>query len=400
MNPHLEALKSYPFERLAALKAGITPPADLPHIPLSIGEPKHAPPEFVVEALVQNLGGLASYPQALGLPALREAIAAWLIRRFKLSANAVDPEQQVLPVSGTREGLFAFVQAMVDAGDDALVLMPNPFYQIYEGATLLAGAQPWYLNTFANTGFLPDLDAVPESVWQRCQVLFLCSPGNPTGAVMDIPYMTRVLELADRYDFVIAADECYSEIYLDEAAPPPGMLEACAAIGRDDFRRVAVFHSLSKRSNVPGMRSGFVAGDAELIHQYRLYRTYHGCAAPLPVQQASIAAWSDDAHVADNRRKYQEKFAAALEILQPVMDVAAPPAAFYLWPNVGGDDEAFARDLFAEQNVTVLPGQYLSRDTEHGNPGAGRIRISLVASVEECAEAARRIRTFMESRNG
>ncbi len=397
MNPNLPKLKPYPFERLLQLKAGITPPAEKPHIALSIGEPRHAPPQFVIEALIAHMHGLAAYPQAKGVPELRQAIVNWLNRRFRLAPGMLDAEKHIVPVSGTREGLFSFVQAVVNPADAPLVLMPNPFYQIYEGAAFLAGAEPYYMNTLEENGFLPDLDAVPEAVWKRTQVLFLCSPGNPTGAVMSREYLARALDLADRYDFVIASDECYSEIYFDENAPPPGLLEVCRETGRDDFRRAVVFHSLSKRSNVPGMRSGFVAGDASIIQPFLLYRTYHGCAPPLPAQLASIEAWNDDAHVVSNRAYYREKFENAMEILSPVMDVTLPAAAFYLWPATPIDDEAFVRRLFAEQNLTLLPGSYLSRDTETGNPGTGRIRISLVPDMKECREAMLRVREFVET---
>ena len=397
MNPFIDKLKPYPFERLVKLKQGVTPPAQLAHIPLSIGEPKHAAPEFILQALRENLAGLGSYPNAKGLPELRQAIAAWLSRRYKLPAARLDPERQVLPVSGTREGLFAFAQAVIDPAKKPLVLMPNPFYQIYEGAAFLAGAEPWFMNTEEQNGFLPDLDAVPESVWKRCQLLYICTPGNPTGAVMDVAYLKRVLELADRYDFIIASDECYAEIYNDEQNPPPGLLEACERLGRHDFKRCVVFHSLSKRSSVPGLRSGFVAGDAAVMDKYLLYRTYHGCALPVPTQLASVLAWSDDKHVVENRRLYREKFQAAMDILAPVLDLKCPPAAFYLWPRTPGDDENFARGLFGSQNVTVLPGSYLSRQGAGGDPGKGRVRISLVAPTEECAEAARRIRRYVES---
>ncbi|MGH8397995.1 MAG: succinyldiaminopimelate transaminase [Gammaproteobacteria bacterium] len=397
MNPDLNKLFPYPFERLAKLKEGITPPAHLKHIALSIGEPKHAPPKFVLKALRQSLQGLGSYPTAKGLPELRESAAHWLTRRFHLKAGRVDPERHVLPVSGTREGLFAFAQAVIDRSTKPLVLMPNPFYQIYEGAAFLAGAEPWFMDTLEENGFLPDLDTVPEAVWKRCQLLYICTPGNPTGAVMDTAYLKRVLGLADRYDFIVASDECYAEIYLNEARPPAGMLQACEESGRHDFKRCVVFHSLSKRSSLPGLRSGFVAGDADILAKFLLYRTYHGCAVPVPVQVASVVAWDDDKHVAENRRLYQQKFTAAMEILGPVMDVHCPPAAFYLWPRTPIDDERFAQELFARQNVTALPGSYLSRLSTTGDPGKNRLRISLVAPVAECAEAARRIRACVES---
>jgi N-succinyldiaminopimelate aminotransferase len=398
MNPRLATLHAYPFERLARLKADVHPPAQLAHIAMSIGEPQHAPPAFLLEVLRRELAGLASYPATAGLPQLRAACAHWLTRRYALAAGSVDPDTMVLPVNGTREALFAFVQAAVDATHDALVVMPNPCYQIYEGAALLAGAQPYYLDTTAVNGYLPQLEAVPQEVWRRCQVLFLCSPGNPTGAVLPLPLLRQALELAERHDFVIAADECYADIYLDERAPPPGLLAACQAAGRTRFERCVVFHSLSKRSSVPGLRSGFMAGDPAVMARLLLYRTYHGSAMPLPTQLASAAAWSDDAHAAANRRLYQEKFARVLPVLTPLIEVGAPAGAFYLWPQVGGDDERFARELFARANVTVLPGSYLGRPGRAGNPGAGRLRISLVPPVEVCLEAAGRIAEFLRGR--
>ncbi len=399
MNPRLASLQPYPFERLRALLAGAAPPVDLKHIPLSIGEPKHAPPPFIADALTGALASLGSYPLALGLPELREAIARWLEHRFSLPAGSVRPDGMVLPVNGTREGLFAFVQAAVDeTRARPAVLMPNPFYQIYEGAALLAGAEPVYLTCDPAQGYLPDLDAVDVATWSRCQVLFLCSPGNPTGAVMPESYLRHALELADRYDFLVASDECYSEIYRDEAAPPPGLLQAAQAAGHASFERCIVFHSLSKRSSVPGLRSGFVAGDPEVLASFRLYRTYHGCAVPVHTQLASIPAWQDEEHVRENRRLYREKFEKVVPMLDEVLDVETPAGAFYLWQKVG-DDEAFTRGLFAEQHVTVLPGSYLGRDDDAGeNPGRGRVRISLVANVEDCVEAARRIVEFVKSR--
>jgi len=397
MNPLLDRLYPYPFERLAGLTAGATPPADRRPIALSIGEPRHAPPAFIGDALVRTLDRLAVYPKAAGLPELRSACAGWLERRYALGAGAVDPATMVIPVNGTREGLFSFVQAVLDPAAGGLVLMPNPFYQIYEGAALLAGAEPYYLDTTAATGFLPDLDAVPADVWPRCRILFICSPGNPTGAVMDEAYLLRVLALAERHGFVVAADECYADIYLDESAPPPGLLGACLRAGNARFEGCAVFHSLSKRSSVPGLRSGFVAGDAAIMDGFRLYRTYHGCAVPEMVQLASVPAWSDDLHAAANRRLYQQKFDAVVPILAEVMPVARPTTAFYLWLETPIDDEAFTRGLYAAENVLVLPGRYLSRDHAGGNPGAGRVRVSLVAELAECVEAARRIARFVRS---
>ena len=401
MNPALARLHPYPFERLRALLAGAQAPAHLAHISMSIGEPRHAPPQFVLDALTSNLATLGSYPSTLGVPQLRNAAAAWLTRRFKLPTGAINPETMLLPVTGTREALFAFVQAMTDPGrnppDNALIVMPNPFYQIYEGAALLAGAEPWFMGNDRGNEYLPDLDGVPEEIWRRCQVLFLCSPGNPTGAVAGIGYLRRALELADRFDFVVAADECYSEIYLDEANPPPGLLQAAIAAGHSNFERCMVFHSLSKRSSVPGLRSGFVAGDAQLIKAFLLYRTYHGCAMPIFAQLASVPAWEDDRHVVENRRLYREKFAGVLPILRNVMDVAAPEASFYLWPSVE-NDERFTRELFERQHVTVLPGSYIGREMPGGNPGRGHVRISLVASVAESVEAAQRIRDYVATR--
>ena len=395
MNQRLDLLTAYPFERLARLKAGVTPPAALPHIAMSIGEPKHAPPEFVIEALRHNLSRLDSYPATAGLPETRAACAAWLGRRFGLGPR-VDAESMVLPVNGTREALFSFVQAVVSTAG-AAVAMPNPFYQIYEGAALLAGAEPVFLNTTADARFQPDLDAIPAATWKRCQVLFLCSPGNPTGAVLSLDFLCQALELAERHDFVIASDECYAELYRDEHAPPPSLLQAALKSGRDRFERCVVFHSLSKRSSVPGLRSGFVAGDPAILSRYLLYRTYHGCAMPIPTQLASIAAWNDDVHAAANRALYREKFARVVPILAPLLDVAEPDGAFYLWPDVQRDDADFTRALFATQNLTILPGSYLARDTATGNPGARRVRISLVASVDECVTAAQRIRNFLEN---
>jgi N-succinyldiaminopimelate aminotransferase len=397
MNPRLARLHAYPFERLARLTAGVQPPSELAHIAMSIGEPRHAPPRVVLEALERNHRRLDSYPATAGMPELRAAAAHWLERRFALGAAAVDPRTMVLPVNGTREALFAFAQAAIDSGDDPLVVMPNPFYQIYEGAALLAGAEPYFVDATPATGSVPDLASVPESVWQRCQLLYLCNPGNPGGALLTPSYLEEALRLADRHDFLLAADECYAEIYSEETEAPSSLLQVCLATGRKTFNRCIVFHSLSKRSSVPGLRSGFVAGDPQLIASFLLYRTYHGSAMPLPTQAASIAAWNDDAHVAANRRLYQQKFARVLPILAPVMDVARPAGGFYLWPDIGGDDEAFTQQLYAAQNVTVLPGSYLGRPGVRGNPGSGRVRISLVPDVDTCVAAAERIRDFINS---
>ncbi|WP_016853445.1 succinyldiaminopimelate transaminase [Halomonas smyrnensis] len=396
MNPDLDALQPYPFEKLAALKADVTTPEDLAHIPLTIGEPRHAPYAGALEALTAHIGDMARYPATPGMPELRGAIADWARRRFAL--EGLDAESQVLPVNGTREAIFAFVQAALDRSRPARVAVPNPFYQIYEGATLLAGGTPLYLDCRAEHGFRPDLDAVPAETWRDVQIVFTCSPGNPTGAVTPLDELKKLIALADEHDFIVAADECYSELYLDEGAPPPGLLQACAELGRHDYRRCLVFHSLSKRSNLPGLRSGFVAGDAALLAAFRRYRTYHGCAMSLPLQHASIAAWNDEAHVRANRDAYREKFAAVTEILAPVMDFPAPEASFYLWPAVpGGDDEAFTRSLFAEQHVSVLPGSYMGRPGANGvNPGAGRIRLALVDELDATVEAAHRLRRHVE----
>ena len=398
MNPRLERLHAYPFERLARLTAGVTPPGRLEPIAMSIGEPRHAPPPMVLEALRANAHRLDTYPSTAGLPELRAACAAWLERRNGLSAGRIDPDTMVLPVNGTREALFAFLQAAIDARGEALVAMPNPFYQIYEGGALLAGASPYLLETTAANGYTPELEAVPETIWRRCQVLILCSPGNPTGKVLDRAFLQRALRLAEQHDFIIAADECYADIYLDEHRPPPGLLAAAAAAGRERFERCIVFHSLSKRSSVPGLRSGFVCGDPGIMSRFLLYRTYHGCAMPIPTQLASSSAWRDDAHAAVNRRLYQEKFARVIEILSPVLPVEEPDGAFYLWTAVGDDDERFTRELYATEAVLVLPGSYLGRHGAHGNPGAGRVRISLVPNVAQCVEAAERIRRYVESR--
>ena len=395
MNPDLSRLQPYPFERLAQLNAGVVPPVDRQPIMLSIGEPKHTTPHFIAETVISHLHGLSQYPLTRGQPALREAIGAWLGRRFELPAGSIDPEQQVLPVNGTREALFAIAQAVVDRSRDPVVLMPNPFYQIYEGAALLAGAEPVFMNTMADTGYLPDFSRVPASVWQRVQLVYTCSPGNPTGAVMGLSALQELIDLADRHDFVIASDECYSELYFDEAAPPPGLLQAAAAMGRTDYRRCLVFHSLSKRSNAPGLRSGFVAGDRDLIAAFLRYRTYHGCAMPPATQAASTQAWQDEAHVIANRALYREKFSAVVDILGPLLDVRIPAAGFYLWPVTPVDDCRFTRGLLEQQNVTVLPGSFLSRTHAGVNPGADHVRMALVAPLEDCVEAAERIGAYL-----
>jgi N-succinyldiaminopimelate aminotransferase len=399
MNTDLDRLHPYPFEKLTTLKSGITPPAHLAHIALSIGEPKHASPQFVIESLIANLDKLSVYPSTRGGPEIRQAVARWLSRRFNIPAANIDPEKQILPVNCTREGLFAITQTIIDRDSQTagkpVVISPNPFYQIYEGAALLAGAEPVYLPCTEDNGFIPDYDSVPNEIWERCQMVFICSPGNPTGAVSSLAIYEKLLALSDRFGFVLVADECYAEIYQDEQSPPLGLLEACIKTGRLDFKNCLAFHSLSKRSNLPGLRSGFAAGDALLIEKFLLYRTYHGCAMPLQVQHASALCWDEETHVLENRKLYREKFSRVLGILENVLDIQQPQAGFYLWPKTVVDDETFARELYRQKNVTVLPGSFLSREVNGHNPGKQRIRMALVASVEECVEAANRIREFV-----
>ena len=396
MNPYFKDLQPYPFEKLKDLKAGVTPNIDLDPIMLSVGEPKHPAPDFVKQTLCNAIDGLGNYPSTKGISELREVIAQWAIKRFNLSNTSLDAESNVLPVAGTREALFAFTQAVINntVGNKPLVVCPNPCYQIYEGAALLAGADTHYLNCNNEDDFIPNLDAVPETVWQRCQLLQLCAPGNPTGATLSLAYYKRALELADQYDFIVSNDECYSELYRDEKNPPLGLLDVCQQLGREKFDRCIVFHSLSKRSNLPGLRSGFVAGNAQLLNFFFRYRTYHGCALSLPVQQASIAAWSDERHVQENRELYREKFDAVGKILEGILEFNTPPAGFYLWPKTPIDDVTFARDLYAQENLTVLPGSFISRKTEMGDPGKNRIRLALVPALNDCIEAAERIARF------
>ena len=390
MNPRLPQLQPYPFERLRALFAAVSVPARTP-IRLSIGEPQHPTPSLILDALTGHLDGLATYPTTAGAEALREAIAGWFVRRYRLSALS---PAQVLPVLGTREALFAFAQTVIDSSRPSpLVVCPNPFYQIYEGAALLAGAGTAFLNQVEDRGFALDFDSLTDDEWARTQLVYVCSPGNPTGRVLTLDEWRTLFELSDRHGFVIASDECYSDIY--DAAPPLGGLEAAQALGRADYRNLAVFVSLSKRSNAPGLRSGAVAGDASLLASFLLYRTYHGSAMSLPVQHASIAAWRDERHVAENRLLYRAKFDAVVPMLSGVLHAPKPDAGFYLWARVpGGDDEAFARDLFAATHVTVLPGQYLARTAHATNPGRGYVRMALVPSLDDCLDAASRIVDF------
>lgn len=396
MNPNLKQLHPYPFEKLAQLKKGIIPPIDKSPIVLSIGEPAHATPQFIKETLISSLDKISNYPTTKGISELREAIAKWLEKRFFCHVNS---ETQVLPVNGTREALFSFAQCVIDSNlsEKPFVVMPNPFYQIYEGAALLAGAEPYFLNSSAETNYLPDFNIVPEHVWKRCQLLYICSPANPSGTVMSINDYEIVLKLAEKYDFIVASDECYSELYNDENKPPVGLLEVAHKMGNTEFKRCVVFHSLSKRSNCAGLRSGFVAGDAEILKNYFNYRTYHGCAMSLPTQYASIAAWADEKHVIENRRLYREKFTAFVGILSDVCEIQKPPASFYIWLKTSISDTDFTQQLFAQENVTVLAGSFLSREFLGVNPAENYVRIALVAPISECIEAAHRIKRFIEN---
>lgn len=394
MNPRLDTLQPYPFEKLRALLAQSNPAASgLRPINLSIGEPKHPAPQCVKSAIIDGLDGLSVYPPTKGEPKLRQAISQWIGNRYAIPCP--DPETQILPVLGSREALFAFGQVILDSAKQGLVVCPNPFYQIYEGATLLGGATPFYVNSDPAKNFRCDWTTVPAHIWARTQLLFVCSPGNPAGNVMPLADWKILFELSDKYGFVIASDECYSEIYLDENSPPLGGMQAAHQLGRTDFRNLMSFSSLSKRSNVPGMRSGFVAGDAKLIAKFLLYRTYHGSALSPVVSAASIAAWSDETHVVENRAQYRAKFDAVLPILQPILEVERPDASFYLWAGTPGPDDVFVRDLLTHANVTLLPGSYVGRLVEDINPGLNRIRIALVAPLADCVEGAHRIADFV-----
>lgn len=389
MNSNLSLLQPYPFEKLNQLFADIQPPA-LPLISLAMGEPKHPAPAFIEQAIQQNFHHLSTYPSSKGLPELRQSIAGWLTRRFHL--QQIDAETQILPVSGTREALFSFVQTVINREQRPYVVMPNPFYQIYEGASLLAGATPYFINCTADNGYLGDFDAVPAEVWEQTQLLFICTPGNPTGAVYSKEQLKKLIQLADQYDFIIASDECYSELWFDEA--PTGLLEVCAELGRHDYKNCVVFHSLSKRSNVPGMRSGFVAGDANILKPYLLYRTYHGAAMPVQHQLASILAWNDEQHVEQNRQQYRAKFDLFQQELGHLLPLQKPDAGFYYWLNVD-DDEQFARKLMEQAHIKVLVGRYLSRDTVHGNPGINHVRMALVADMAQCEQAIQRLKNIL-----
>ena len=396
MNPRLALLQPYPFEKLRALLSGVTPNPALSAINLSIGEPKHATPELVKSALVASLDGLSAYPATAGLPELREAIAAWLMRRYGLPA--LDPASQVIPVNGSREALFSFAQTVIDpSGGDAMVACPNPFYQIYEGAAVLAGAAPVFLNATAETGFKVDYRSMDDATWRKVQLIYTCSPSNPSGAVMNLDDWRVLFDLSDRHGFVIASDECYSELYYDESRPSLGALQAATQLGRTGFPRLVVFSSLSKRSNAPGMRSGFVAGNDELLKSFLLYRTYHGSAMSVTVQRASIAAWRDEAHVVENRRLYAAKYRAALPLLEGTLEAAMPDGGFYLWMRTPIDDATFTAGLLRDYNVLVLPGSFLARDCNGVNPGRNFVRIALVQPLAECVDAIRRIVSFTKT---
>ena len=389
MNSSLDLLHPYPFEKLNQLFKDVKP-ADLPLIPLSIGEPKHPAPEFVKQAIQENFQHLSTYPNSKGLVGLRQSIAAWLTQRFHL--NQIDAEEQILPVTGTREGIFSFVQALINRDDAPYVVMPNPFYQIYEGAALLAGATPYFVNCTEENNYLGDFDTVPAAIWEKTALVFVCTPGNPTGAVLSKAQFKKLIALSDQYDFVIASDECYSELWFDQA--PFGLLEVCAEMGRDDYKNCIVFHSLSKRSNLPGMRSGFVAGDANLLKPYLKFRTYHGAAMPVQHQLASIAAWNDEAHVEENRQQYRAKFALFQAELGHLLPLKKPDAGFYYWLKVD-HDENFAKMLMEKAHIKVLPGRYLSRDTAQGNPGENHVRLALVADMTQCEQVVERLKAIL-----
>ena len=398
MNPELENLHTYPFEKLRNLLSKCNVNTKKSAITLAIGEPKHKTPKFITKELEANISNISTYPTTRGTNELKTAIINWLCRRFNLSQETLNEERNILPANGTREALFSIAQTVVNkASGNPIVMMPNPFYQIYEGAALLAGAEPYYLNCIEENKYIPDLSLVPKEIWQRCQLFYLCSPGNPSGAVVDFDFIKELMRLADKYNFIIASDECYSEIYYNEEQPPLSLLEYAKKLGNFEYKRCLIFHSLSKRSNVPGLRSGFVAGDSEIIEIFYRYRTYHGCAMPLHVQKASIAAWNDEKHVKENRDIYREKFLKVCVELKSVLPVTPPSGGFYLWPKLHCSDEDFAKELYTSENVEVLPGSYLSRNVNCINPGDKRVRIALVAETDVCIEAAKRIKGFIEN---
>jgi len=395
MNPFLNRLQPYPFEKLKALTNGITP-AELSPVAWSIGEPKHEPPEFLQDILIKNISGFSKYPATSGIPELRLSITNWLTKRFHLNNTQLNADSNIIPVAGTREALFSVVQALFDNTSKANeVWMPNPFYQIYEGATLLAGGTIKFLNCVAENNYQPDFYSISDSQWQKCQILFICTPGNPSGSTLSLEQLQFLIKKANEHNFILMSDECYSELYRDEAKPPVGLLEAAAKMAQNDFKNCLVFHSLSKRSNLPGLRSGFVAGDHRLIRIFLKYRTYHGCAMPLPHQQVSIAAWNDESHVIHNRQLYNEKYHAVVSELKGTLPLTIPEASFYLWPNLETNDEKTAQHWLQKANIRVLPGQYLSRDSDGVNPGYGHVRIALVATLEECVEAAIRLKKIL-----
>lgn len=401
MNPLLDRLNPYPFERLNALLEGVTPSPAHDLIALSLGEPKHAAPDFLVDLYRQEANvrmGFGTYPPTRGLPELRDAIAGFVNRRFGLSEHPIDAETQVLPVNGTREALFAIAQAVIDPAGPSVTVMPNPFYQIYEGAAILAGSRPLFVPCIAENDFNPDFSVVTEADWAQCRLVYICTPGNPTGAIMNMSALQALIAKSDEYGFVIVSDECYSEIYEDEATPPPGILQAACLMGRGDYRNCVAFNSLSKRSNLPGLRSGYACGDAAVIERFLLYRTYHGSAMPVHNQLVSAAAWADEAHVVENRATYRRKFDAVLDILDNVWPMERPAGGFYLWPETPVDDQLFTRKLIEAVNVKVVPGSFLSRDASDGNPGERRVRMALVATLDECVGAAERLKGFIERR--
>ena len=398
MNPELENLHTYPFEKLRNLLSKCNVNTKKSAITLAIGEPKHKTPKFITKELEANISNISTYPTTRGTNELKTAIINWLCRRFNLSQETLNEERNILPANGTREALFSIAQTVVNkASGNPIVMMPNPFYQIYEGAALLAVAEPYYLNCIEENKYIPDLSLVPKEIWQRCQLFYLCSPSNPSGAVVDFDFIKELMMLADKYNFIIASDECYSEIYYNEEQPPLSLLEYAKKLGNFEYKRCLIFHSLSKRSNVPGLRSGFVAGDSEIIEIFYRYRTYHGCAMPLHVQKASIAAWNDEKHVKENRDIYREKFLKVCVELKSVLPVTPPSGGFYLWPKLHCSDEDFAKELYTSENVEVLPGSYLSRNVNCINPGDKRVRIALVAETDVCIEAAKRIKGFIEN---
>ena len=397
MDPNLSKLQPYPFEKLRELFSKGRQDSRLENINLSIGEPKSPTPDFIKAAMSDNLDYLANYPKTKGELTLRAAIANWLLNRFSLPQNSIDPEQHILPVNGTREALFAIAQTVIDRSHNAKVLLPNPFYQIYEGAAYLAGAEPVYIDFSVIDGEVPGIDTVSKETWQQTQLVYICTPSNPTGDIIPQACMQKLLKFAHHYDFIIASDECYSEIYTDENNPPQGLLQAAVANGDTSYQRCLAFYSLSKRSNSPGLRSGFVAGDAKAISQFLKYRTYHGSAMPISTQLASAAAWGDETHVQANRARYQQSFNYALKEISKEITIKQPQAGFYLWLPTPIDDEQFALGLYSQQNVTVLPGKYLARSVNNQNPGANRVRIALVATPEECQTAAKRITTYIKS---